>query len=433
MSHPNPRSLSTALVVLLLLATGPLFGAARAQEPVELLVWDQFTDATQTEVVDSIYQAFEEQNPNVTIRREVVQTQQMQQTLRTALGSGTGPDVVFYDAGPGYAGVLAEAGLLLPLEEMAAQYGWTERIAESARRGATIDGKLYGLPLQVDLIGLWMNKTLMDQEGLQAPETVAQLADLCRQAVEKGYEPPMAFSNNPGWQAYHQFAMTSNNAIGPEAMEALLFEGQGSWNTPEMVGAIDAFFVELRDAGCLSEDANAIESEDGNGLFFTGQSLLHPTGSWLFEQIEENMADYEVEFVPFPALADGGQRVWASGVGSAFFVSAGSQKQAEAGAFLDYLFSPAATTRWTEEARFLVPVQIDPAAVEVSPLFRSLLEILGSAAGGQTKLGYNIDVLTPPRFNEAMLTGFQAILAGDKTPEQQAADLQAAWEADRAQ
>jgi hypothetical protein len=27
-----------------------------------------------------------------------------------------------------------------------------------------------------------------------------------------------------------------------------------------------------------------------------------------------------------------------------------------------------------------------------------------------------------------MQNGFQAILAGDKTPEQQAADLQAAWE-----
>ena len=30
--------------------------------------------------------------------------------------------------------------------------------------------------------------------------------------------------------------------------------------------------------------------------------------------------------------------------------------------------------------------------------------------------------------NDAMLTGFQAMLAGDKTAEQQAADMQAAWE-----
>ena len=44
------------------------------------------------------------------------------------------------------------------------------------------------------------------------------------------------------------------------------------------------------------------------------------------------------------------------------------------------------------------------------------------------QFGYNVDVLAPPEFNDMMLNGFQAILAGDKTPEQQAADLQAAWE-----
>ncbi|MCD6033863.1 MAG: hypothetical protein K0S78_6049, partial [Thermomicrobiales bacterium] len=44
------------------------------------------------------------------------------------------------------------------------------------------------------------------------------------------------------------------------------------------------------------------------------------------------------------------------------------------------------------------------------------------------QFGYNVDVLAPPEFNEMMLSGFQAILVGDKTPEQQATDLEAAWE-----
>ena len=44
------------------------------------------------------------------------------------------------------------------------------------------------------------------------------------------------------------------------------------------------------------------------------------------------------------------------------------------------------------------------------------------------QFGYNIDVLAPPEFNEVMSSGFQAMLVGDKTAEQQAADLQAAWE-----
>ena len=33
-----------------------------------------------------------------------------------------------------------------------------------------------------------------------------------------------------------------------------------------------------------------------------------------------------------------------------------------------------------------------------------------------SQFGYNVDVLAPPEFNDAMPNGFQAIIAGDKTP-----------------
>lgn len=426
MPRPRPSILSIALIFLLCLAAAPQMSAAQ-DEQVELRVWDQFTAPSESEIVDEIYQAFEEQNPNVTITREALSTDQMRQTVNTALASGTGPDIIFYDTGPGFAGVLADAGLILPLEDMAAQYGWNERFIPSAIQGSSIDGQLYGLPLQVDLIGMYYNKTLLDEEGMQVPQTVDELATFCGEAREKGYEPPLAFSNNPGWQAGHQFSMTSTNMVGPDAMQQLLFEHQGSWNTPEMVSAIEAYFVKLRDAGCFS-DPNALGYDDGNSLFFTGQSLLHPTGSWLVGDIQENMPDYEVGMVPFPGLDGGEGSFWVSGLGSAYYISAQSQQQEAAGQFLDYLFSPEVATRWVEETGFAVPMAVETENLEVSPLFKTILDALESANNGEIQLGYNIDVLAPPEFNDVMTNGFQAMLAGDKTAEQQAADLQAAWE-----
>ena len=132
----------------------------------------------------------------------------MRQTVNTAISSGTGPDIIFYDAGPGYAGVLADAGLLCPLDDYAAQYGWTERVAAPALEATTIDGTLYGMPLHDDLIGMYYNKTLLDQEGLTVPETLDDLVAFCGEAKEKGYIP-IAFGNNPGWEAFHQFSMTA--------------------------------------------------------------------------------------------------------------------------------------------------------------------------------------------------------------------------------
>ncbi len=134
----------SALALLLSLAAGPLLGDARAQDQVELRVWDQFTNPAESDNADAIYAAFTEQNPNITITREAFSTDQMRDVVNTAVSSGTGPDLIFYDAGPGYAGVLADAGLLLPLDDYAAQYGWDERIAAPAAEATTYDGTFYG-------------------------------------------------------------------------------------------------------------------------------------------------------------------------------------------------------------------------------------------------------------------------------------------------
>jgi raffinose/stachyose/melibiose transport system substrate-binding protein len=424
-----PRILAVTLVALLVVGFAPQRAQVGAQDKVELLVWDQYTDAA-SDVVDGIYAAFEQANPNISIRREVYSSDQMNQTLATALGSGSGPDVVLYDTGPAYAGVLAEANLLLPLTDLDAQYGWTEHFVPVAIEGASIGGTLYGLPMTVDLIGLYYNKTLLDQEGLTAPTTFDQLLTFCTAAKEKGYTP-IAFGDNPGWQAFHSFSMTSNQMIGAEAMRKLLFEGEGRWDTPEIATAIKSYFVDLREAGCFNDEPNAVTYDDANSLFYAGEALMATTGSWLVNDIEANMPDYEVVLTPFPEITGGQGPTWASGVGGAWHISASTEHATEAGMLLDFLLSDETAKTWVQDARFFLAREVDTTGLEIAPLFQSVLDVLRSAAAGETTLGYSIDVLAPAEFNDTMLNGFQAVLSGDKTAEQQAADLQAAWEAGR--
>ena len=423
-SRPWLAALS-AIAFLISLAAGPLLSDAQAQEPVELRVWDQFTNPTESDNADAIYAAFTEQNPNITITREAFSTDQIRDVVNTAISSGTGPDLIFYDAGPGYAGVLADANLLLPLDDYAAQYGWDERIAAPAAEATTNNGVFLGMPLQTDLIGMYYNQTLLEQEGMTVPETLDELVAFCGEATGKGYIP-IAFADAEGYEAFWQFSMTANQTVGPDGIRALL-NNEGSWDSPEIVAAIEAFFVTLRDAGCLPEDSVAIPYEDGNSLFYNGEALLNMTGSWLVAEIEEFMPDYEVGFVPFPEIEGGVGRVWISGVGSAWYISAATQHPDEAAAFLDYLFSQEALEKWIGVSRYFVPIDADLANIDVSPLSSQIIETLQTAGDEGVQFGYNVDVLAPPEFNEAMSSGFQAMLVGDKTAEQQAADMEAAW------
>ncbi len=427
MMHVKRRQsvVGTIAAVFLLLGISIFPIVSSAQDPVELLIWDQFT-GPENEVVNDIYAKFKDQT-GITIRRESFDTDQMRQTVNTALSSGSGPDIIFYDAGPGYAGVLADAGLLLPLDDLATQYGWRDRILPTALTGATINDQLYGMPLQLDLIGTYYNKTIFDEEGFTPPTTVDELLTFCKQASDKGYIP-LAFGNNPGWQGFHQFSMLANDMLGPEAMGQLLLENQGTWNSPQITTAIKTFFVDMQSAGCFNEDPNALMYDDANSLFYNGDALMTPTGNWLVGDIAENMPDYEVAMMPFPTPTGAQGQYWPSGIGSAFFVSQASQHQAEAGQFIDYLFSPAIAQRWVGEANFFLPMDVDTSSLQLTPLFQSVQDVLLSAAAGQTTLGYNVDVLAPAAFNDTLQNGLQAVLLGDLTPEELAANLQTTWE-----
>lgn len=398
-----------------------------AQESVELTVWDTHTGEVENAAADEIYGAFEEANPNITINREVFSVDNMRQTVNTAISSGTGPDIIFYDAGPGYAGVLAEAGLLHHLDEYAEQYGWKDRIAAQSLEATTLGGTLYGLPLQVDLIGMYYNQTLIEDAGLTVPQTVDELITFCQDASEAGYVP-LAFTNNPGWQGFHQFSMIVNNKMGPDWVSGKLLNNEGSWDSPEVVEAINTYFVEMRDAGCFSPDVNALTNDDANAMFQSGQALMWPTGSWMASGLNpETMPDMDVQFMPFPELRDGAGSFWVSGVGSAYYISETSEFKDEAALFLEYLFSPDVTSQWVGEAGFFVPVSVETEGLELSPLQSQILGELQRAANGEIELGYNIDVLAPQRFNEVLLNGMQSILAGDMTPEELAAAIEAAW------
>ena len=166
--------------------------------------------------------------------------------------------------------------------------------------------------------------------------------------------------------------------IGPEAMRALLLKNEGSWDTPEIVTAIEAFFVTLRDAGCFPDDANAITYDDGNSLFFTGEALLHTTGSWLVERHRGQHARL-ARSASCPSRRSKAARAASGSPASARPGSSprAAQHPDEAAAFIDYLFSPGRpSTSGSETIAFFVPVEFDMTNIEVDPLNTSILDML---------------------------------------------------------
>jgi raffinose/stachyose/melibiose transport system substrate-binding protein len=214
--------------------------------------------------------------------------------------------------------------------------------------------------------------------------------------------------------------MALSSAVGSEGMEALV-SGEQPWTSPEVVEAL-GLWREFDQAGFLPESPTSVDYDTSTALFYSGDAAMIPTGSWLVAEIEDN-ADFEVGFIPFPA--PDGPGIFAGGLGSGPYVSANTDSEQASLEFLDFLASPE-HAQWTvENLATIPPREVDTEGLEVSPLFAQVLEDTAdlSASGD---FGYNIDVLVPDAFNEAMYDGMQAVFTGQSTPEQVAATLEAA-------
>jgi raffinose/stachyose/melibiose transport system substrate-binding protein len=359
-----------------------------------------------------------EKSSGVTVELEAMPQENMRTVLQTQLQSGDGPDVFSWGSGPGYAGALADAGLLYDLTGAYADFDWP--IYDFAKDRVTVDGKIVGVPGEMETLGLFYNKDIFANLEISQPENLADLEDAATAIRDAGIIP-IGVSDQEGWQGGHLLSMALSSRIGSAGMDALL-EGKASWDSPDVVSALE-FWEDANNTGLLPPFPTSLSYDNANAQFFSGEIAILPTGSWMVSGIDEN-ADFEVGYIPFPAPDGAG--IFTGGLGSGPYISADTTKVDAALKFVDFLVSPE-HGRWTvENLGTIPPYPVDIEGVEASPLFAQVLSDTSKFSGGTGDFGVSIDVLATDTFNEAMWNGLQAILSGQATAAEVAAALEVA-------
>ena len=399
-------------------------GAQRTDRPrhlVRYLTVIQETPELEALAEETI-ERFEKDHPNIDVRREAVTTDDQRAILRTRLGSSRSPDLFTFDTGPGFAGVLAEAGLLYSLDRAYETYRWP--VFGWAKRRVSYQGVVSGVPANVEELGVYYNKEVFDSLGLEEPQTLQELEHIA-EVIKANGMIPFAFGNAEKWPAGHLFSMAVGNLLGPKGLDRALFDGRG-WDDTEVIRAIDLMFRRFPDRGFYPAGVNDIPYHDANTLFYSGRAAMDPTGTWLLSEVIEQDLAFGVGFFPFPSI-DGSGITPPAGLGEGFFVANNTDEPKATLKLLDYLvFSERGAREELERFNEIPAFSVDTADLVLSPLFKSVLNDLESA-GGTSSFGYNIDVLAPHRFNATMSDGFAGVLSGDMSPEQQAKALQNAY------
>jgi raffinose/stachyose/melibiose transport system substrate-binding protein len=342
----------------------------------------------------------------------------MRTVLQTRLRAEDGPDVISWGSGPSFAGALAEAGLLYDLTDAYEENGW--EVYDFAKERVTYDGRVHGIPGEMETVGLFYNNDVLTDLGIEPPQTLDELRAACRTISEAGLVP-MAFGDQDAWPGSHLLSMALSSAVGADGMEALL-AGERPWDSPEVVDAL-SFWQEANQNGWLGESPVSVDYDTMTATYLSGEAAMIPTGSWFINDLAVG-ADFESGYVPFPA--PGGEGVFAAGLGSGPMVSASTDNPEGAIELLDF-FASEEHGRWSvENLQTIPPRPIDTEGLDVEPLLAQVLEDVSALSEGGGQLGYNIDVLMSETFNEAMFDGVQALLTGQSTPAEVAAAMQAA-------
>lgn len=412
------KKLLAILLVTLMMFSGT---AVIAEEPVEVLFWHQYTD---NDVMDTIAADFNAANPGIVVKAVSVSTADIRNTLKMALTSGTGPDLFYYDAGPGYLGALADAGLLYDLGAVADQYGWKDTLAGWALTAGTYNGALYGIANEYEMLGVFYNKQIFADLGVEIPTTYAQFLDICKKAKDAGITA-LVLDDLDKWPGYHYESLFYGAFAGPELVDGAINQTlEGGWNQPEFAEALNALSSLVKE-GYTSEYPNGIAHDDALRDFYTGGGAMYLTGTWAVSGMYENMGDNVGLFI-FPAAKEGLKNMPPIGVGSAMQVSATTKHPEETFKFLDYLYqADGGAKTWMSKCSCITPNDVDTSDMDLNPLFREVIEISDAV----DEYNYNIDVLVNQNINDATANFMQQILDGMITGEEAVALKQAAAEA----
>src|ERR671917_464796 len=125
-----------------LLGSGALAGCGGGSqgggEVVRFYTSTAETTSQEKSFIEIQVDGFNEKYPKYTLEREAVPGDDLRTTLKTRLQGNQPPDVFTYGTGPGFGGVLADVGLIRPLEAAYKDNQWD--IFDWAKMRATYGG-----------------------------------------------------------------------------------------------------------------------------------------------------------------------------------------------------------------------------------------------------------------------------------------------------
>jgi raffinose/stachyose/melibiose transport system substrate-binding protein len=292
---------------------------------------------------------------------------------------------------------------------------WVKDVIPLAKEPMTKDGKLYGMPMNVEGYGFIYNKDLFAKAGItEVPKTLTQLKEACEKLKAAGITP---FSN--GYQEWWVLGIHNFNVALAQQPDPVKFI-QGLYAGTEKIPGNPVFndWVNLLDTTIKYSSKNPLTTDYNTQVtqFAKGEAAMMQQGNWTQVQISGINPNIKLGLAPMPINDDPAKndKIFV-GVPNNWVINKDSKVKAEAKEFLNWMVSSDVGKRYmTKEFKFIPAfnnITADP-----KDLGDIAIAVMDYSKAGKA-LSWNWSRLPEGTTQEFGAT-MQAYIAGKQTKEQ---------------
>ena len=294
------RTAVAAAAVPLLVLAGCSSSGAADDGPTEITFLTS-NDAPNPETAEALAEAFEAENPDVTVTVEIRPGgTEGDNLVKTRLSTGEMADVFYYNSGSLLQALNPDTSLV----DLSDQE-WVGSLTEEFAPVVSTDNGIYGAPLGASFAGgVVYNRPLYEELGLAVPETWDEfMANNEKIAAEGDGVAPVIQTYGETWtsQLFVLGDFANVLAIDPEWAEQYTAHQRSYAEEPAFLGFQHQ--QEVAEAGYFNEDFPSATFQDGARMVAEGEGVHYPMLSSVIQTILQNTPDAvdDLGFFALPA------------------------------------------------------------------------------------------------------------------------------------
>jgi glucose/mannose transport system substrate-binding protein len=355
-------------------------GTGTTTETVKVEVFSWWTAPGEAEALQSLVDLHTNQYPLERIYNAATDPKvisggvEAKKVLQERLEAGDPPDAFQTNAFELKQGFIASSpGLLQPLDDVFEAQGLVDDLAPEALRDVTVGGHYMAVPVNIHREnGLFYNKSVFADNGLEPPTTMAEFLEVCAKLKEANVTP-LAISTSQGWIIDKVFISLALGTMGADDFVKYIVE-KTPVDEAVMMPAIDVLDKVLTDY--IDVEGAAV---DGYGWTQAADALKDGTagmfihGDWAKGYLMQVGATPDVDFGVVNSPDASGVFVYGMDV---FAVPVGAKHEAGALDWVKTIASPAGQVAFNEykgssPVRLNVPNKgLDPMAQSIYSAFK---------------------------------------------------------------